>query len=154
MLEAGHGAPLPVSCNTVGITRVEIDTGPEPREDWMIGCVIWKHVFCVSVWDTAKKKYGRACSVAKQIKFAYADSCKEYTPSYSVQHYKAQPGRTQNFDYTKCTLDGCPDECLSEPKTSPSSTALQVITQIDELPEPLQHYHRTYGICNLVAATR
>ena len=55
---------------------------------------MWQ-VFCVSVWDTAKKKYGRACSVAKQIKFAYADSCKEYTPSYSVQLYKAQPGRTQ-----------------------------------------------------------
>ena len=52
--------------------------------------------------------------VSNRIDFLYADSCKTADKSADKQRF---PGRTADFDYSKCTVDGCPDKCQGSKKT-------------------------------------
>merc|ERR1712166_533885 len=100
----------PTTCMSNGIVRTMIGVGTNTeRRDWTIGCRFWKHVYCANAVNKNQKGFTKSCVVTKRIDFLYADSC------YLAGDY---PGRNfSDFDYSKCTADGCPDKCLGTKKS-------------------------------------
>jgi len=141
------GIKLPESCITLGPVRMDLRQGKNWNQfnQWMVGCLVWKHVFCADVWDADKKKTTRSCATTKQVKWLYVDNCPDIL---------GEPGRELNFDYEKCTSDGCPSSCRKRfTEAGAKITKYQVITDSKKLPTDLRDYDDTYGLCSRAATT-
>lgn len=141
------GIKLPESCITLGPVRIDLREGQNWHQfgSWMVGCLVWKHVFCSDVWHAVDKKTIRRCATTKQVKWLYVDNCPDVL---------GVPGRNPNFDYNKCTSDGCPSSCTrTTTEAGAKIMKYQVITDSNKLPADLRDYHDTYGLCSRAAVT-
>jgi hypothetical protein len=83
---AKPGTALPVSCIFTGLLRASIRVGDVKKwNQWSIGCVMWKHVYCVTI---SGKQAARRCSTIKRIAFGYADTCSRRSPTFSYSRCK------------------------------------------------------------------
>jgi len=143
-MRLGHGGQLPISCNSLGIVRQGLLMGTSWQNHilWNVGCALWKHVYCADVWSPSLNKFARQCANAKRLVWKYVDSCKT-TNGFAG----GKSGRDKSFKYTNS--ETWADSCT----TNVQDQAVQVITDVDQLPEDLKDYHKTYGLCHDAALT-
>jgi len=79
----------------IGMHRVFLRTHDSVRT-WVIGCTMWKQVYCVVVNSTGALR--RQCASAKRASLAYVDSC--------FDDPRLNQGRTTDFDYLDSSTHG------------------------------------------------
>jgi len=154
----------PTTCMSNGIVRtlVGIGTNTEFRY-WTIGCRFWKHVYCANIVKKNQKGITKSCVVTKRIDFLYADSCWDIVKPKNILAGDYLGRSSSDFDYSKCTADGCPDKCLGTKKAYGYTEGgvihhpdfpVQVIVDKTKLPTKLQEYDLSSGLCSLAGATK